>query len=456
MWVVLNSRSTSWNPVERLIFPAPSASYDLQSFPEELIFIPRADGEKVPCLLLPFRHARFLVIYFHANAEDLGLCYSFCKIMRDLFQVHVLAVEYPGYGLCTGKTDEDGIMANAMAAMRFATDELRWPCDGIKLFGRSLGTGPAVALATQHEVAGLILVSPFTSIRDLFRSQVGVLAELVDNRFRNQELAAKIESPTLIVHGQQDTLIPLDHGKRVYEALITRKMMVCPATMGHNTSLLKSIGTFVLPMTQFFSLPDYTFEDMEVPAWVYPSGKRPAPRDGDLAGGSSQRASSADAQRGAAFEPPPAARPVMPQPLISARSEPGPRHEAGEEAPSHVAQRPKLSPRASLRGPGSAAAPPGLVVSRGYDFNTKTRGPGRASAPAVSMVPRPAREVPRAGSPGRGERPEAASPQQGAPQGQRAVPKLTNLISIQEGRHPPRGAQSARGPGEGPASAFAL
>jgi len=164
MWVILNSKSSSWNPVERLIFPAPIASYHLSSYPDELILIPRADGEKVPCLFLPFRHARFLVIYFHANAEDLGLCYSFCKIMRDLFQVHVLAVEYPGYGICHGSTDEEGIMANAVAAMRFATEDLHWPCDGIKLFGRSLGTGPTVALATQYDIAGVILVSPFTSI----------------------------------------------------------------------------------------------------------------------------------------------------------------------------------------------------------------------------------------------------------------------------------------------------
>lgn len=270
MWVVLNSRSTSWNPVERLIFPAPQPSYDLSSYPQELLLIPRDDGEKVPCTFLPFRHARFLIMYFHANAEDLGVCYPFCKIMRDLFQVHVLTVEYPGYGVCAGKTDEAGIMANAEAAMRFVTEDLHWPCDGIKLFGRSLGTGPAVALAAKYNVAGLVLVSPFTSIRSLFRAQVGSLADMVEDRFQNAESIRKVTSPTLIIHGQKDTLIPIDHGKVLYDTLRSRKMMVCPATMGHNTSLLKNIGTLVLPMTQFFSLPDYTFEDIEVPAWAYP------------------------------------------------------------------------------------------------------------------------------------------------------------------------------------------
>mmetsp|Transcript_28286 Transcript_28286/g.61766 ORF Transcript_28286/g.61766 Transcript_28286/m.61766 type:complete len:518 (+) Transcript_28286:160-1713(+) len=271
MWVLLNSKSTSWNLVERLIFPAPAASYTIDSFPDELILIPREDGLQVPCLFLPFKHARFLVIYFHANAEDLGLSYPFITIIRDLFQVNVLAVEYPGYGICPGRTDEAGIMANAVCAMRFATETIGWPPDGIKLFGRSLGTGPTVALATEYDVAGVILVSPFLSIRTLFRCKVGRLAEMVDDRFSNESLATKIRSPTLIIHGQQDALIPLEHGRRIYESVPTRKMMVCPASMEHNTSLLRSVGTFVLPMTQFFSLPDYTFESIEVPHWVFPS-----------------------------------------------------------------------------------------------------------------------------------------------------------------------------------------
>lgn len=302
MLVVLNSKSQSWNPVERLIFPAPAASYSIESFPEELILVPRDDGEKVPCIFLPFKHARFLVIYFHANAEDLGLCYSFCKIMHDLFQVHVLAVEYPGYGICSGTTTEAGITANAAAAMRFATETLKWPCDGIKLFGRSLGTGPCVQLAARYNVAGMILVSPFTSIGNLFRTQIGPLADfIVEDRFRTCDYAPAVSSPTLIIHGQQDTLIPLEHGKAIYDLLTSRKMMVCPADMAHNTSLLKSIGTFVLPMTQFFSLPDYTFEDIEVPPWVFP-GKQAIAANGRDESGVEDRVSEAAARAAAAAE----------------------------------------------------------------------------------------------------------------------------------------------------------
>mmetsp|Transcript_69567 Transcript_69567/g.151381 ORF Transcript_69567/g.151381 Transcript_69567/m.151381 type:complete len:387 (-) Transcript_69567:837-1997(-) len=271
MWALLRSKSTSWNLVERIIFPAPLATYTIDSFPDELILIPREDGQEVPCLFLPFKHARFLIIYFHTNAEDLGLCYSFATTLRDLFQVNVLAVEYPGYGICPGRTDEAGIMANAVCALRFATETIGWPLDSIKLFGRSLGTGPTVALAVEYEVAGIILVSPFLSIRSLFRSQVGLLAEMIDDRFSNESLAAQIRSPTLIIHGQLDALIPMEHGRLIYESIPTRKMMVCPGNMEHNTSLLRNVGTFVLPMTQFFSLPDYSFESIEVPHWVFPA-----------------------------------------------------------------------------------------------------------------------------------------------------------------------------------------
>ncbi|CAE8628837.1 unnamed protein product, partial [Polarella glacialis] len=239
MWMVLNSPSGSWNPVERLIFPAPTPSYTIESFPGELIQIPRRDGAQVPCLFLPFRHARFLIIYFHANAEDLGLSYTFCQVMRDLFQVHILAVEYPGYGICPGTPDEAGIMDNARAAMDFAINSLCWPADGIKLFGRSLGTGPTTLLATEYTVAGVILISPFTSIRALFENQVGRLADFVEDRFRNLHLAPRIKSPTLIVHGMQDGLVPPDHGLKIYSAITSRRMLVTPAAMGHNTSLLK-------------------------------------------------------------------------------------------------------------------------------------------------------------------------------------------------------------------------
>eukprot|EP00929_Paragymnodinium_shiwhaense_P072060 TRINITY_DN36583_c0_g1_i1.p1 TRINITY_DN36583_c0_g1~~TRINITY_DN36583_c0_g1_i1.p1 ORF type:complete len:411 (-),score=65.46 TRINITY_DN36583_c0_g1_i1:45-1277(-) len=343
MWTLFDSKSSSWNPIERLLYPAPQASYSLQSFPDELILIPRGDGQRIPCLFLPFRHSRFLMIYFHANAEDLGICHQFCSTLRELFQVHVLAVEYPGYGICTGKSCEANILQNARAAMDFVTKTLNWPFDGIKIFGRSLGTGPTIALAAEYEVAGVILVSPFTSVRECFRSHLGALADFVDDRFQNADLATRIMSPTLIVHGQKDTLVPLEHGKQIYELVPSRKLLVYPATMDHNTSLLTNAGSFVLPMTSFFSLPDYTFEDIQMPDWVYPRHYVSTPIMQVLAGPK-----------------------LMPSsPLVPPTLSPN-----GAEGDARHSQR--SSPRQQKCDGGEAVA---LTVSRHYEFRSPTTSP---------------------------------------------------------------------------------
>jgi len=375
MWSVVNSRAQGWNVVERLCFPAPKPSYDIRSFPEELILVPREDGLKVPCLFLPFKHARFLILYFHGNAEDLGLCYTFCTIIRDLFQVHILAVEYPGYGICQGPCSDTGIMANALAAMRFVTETLHWSCDDIKLLGRSLGTGPTCALATMYDVAGVILVSPFLSIREIFRCQVGAVASFITERFPNHELAGKILSPTLIIHGQQDALIPLQHGKQIYDSVPAKKMMVCPAQMSHNTSLLVNVGTFVLPMTQFFSLPDYTFEDIEVPEWAFPDSNMDENMADDPPASTwscgqdlltprgmkqyEDAAAAAVHSRGNDAVGLPSGLQIASQPVIS----------AAQDQAAGVVQPPNMTPRTSAAG-GAKFEGDALSASRSYSFRS--------------------------------------------------------------------------------------
>mmetsp|Transcript_60141 Transcript_60141/g.105325 ORF Transcript_60141/g.105325 Transcript_60141/m.105325 type:complete len:353 (-) Transcript_60141:195-1253(-) len=267
--------SPRWNlagqVADRLAYAAPEASYTIDSYPGELILVPPCEGDKqVPCLFVQSSHARFIFICFHGNAEDLGKSYDFWKAMCEIFQVHILAVEYPGYGICEGPCSEAGIMANATAAMQFVTGTLRWPLDSIKLFGRSLGTGPSIALAARYDVAGLVLVTPFLSIREIFRSQVGKLADIFEDSFLNYKIAEQIQSQTLIIHGKQDKLIPCSHGMQIYSMLQGKKMMVCPDKMHHNTALLEDMHMFVRPMMQFFSLPDYTFVDPELPDLVLP------------------------------------------------------------------------------------------------------------------------------------------------------------------------------------------
>lgn len=270
--------------LSRILFPIPTPTYTADDFPEELIWIPlrpfsSTDGDAIqapsleeecnPCLMLPHASARFIIIYFHSNAEDLGMCRPFCLFLRDQFQVHVMAVEYPGYGICSGIPSDETVLDNAMAAMRFATDSLRWPLDSIKVMGRSIGTGPAVSLAAKFSLGGLILIAPFLSVREIFRDRIGLLADLVKDAFCSQEAAPKIKCPTLIVHGQRDSTIAPHHGQQLYQLLKSRKFLVMPPDMEHNSNLLNNLQYFILPMFHFFSLPDYIFQDIEIPLWAF-------------------------------------------------------------------------------------------------------------------------------------------------------------------------------------------
>lgn len=263
--------------ISRFLFPAPPSSYTVESFPEELIWVPKTldpatslPEECVPCLFLSYSSARFLIFYLHSNAEDIGKCYPFCSVLREQFQVHVLAVEYPGYGICPGgPCDEQKVTENAFVVFRFVREVLKWPLDSILILGRSIGTGPAISLAVQYQVSGVILVSPFLSVKEVCKDAIGFLAHLVEERFPNKERVPHIRSPFLVVHGKKDTLIPFRHGEQLYELCRSRKLLVCPQDMEHNTNLLVDVGYFVLPMLQFFALPDYCFEEIQVPSWAY-------------------------------------------------------------------------------------------------------------------------------------------------------------------------------------------
>mmetsp|Transcript_123944 Transcript_123944/g.246762 ORF Transcript_123944/g.246762 Transcript_123944/m.246762 type:complete len:414 (+) Transcript_123944:34-1275(+) len=269
--------------VSKLLFPAPSSSYGVDSFEGELLWVPRdikPEGalppDCIPCLFLPCHTARFLVFYLHSNAEDLGKCYTFCANVREQFQVHVFAVEYPGYGICPGDIcNEVSVLDNVRVCLRFVLEELQRPLDSILVLGRSIGCGPAIALATEHKIGGLVLISPMLSLKELFSDNFGPLAYCIQERFPNKTRMLLVESPLLVVHGQQDKIIPNRHGVELYNVCRSRKLLVCPKDMGHNSNLLADVSYLVLPMLQFFALPDYCFEDLVIPAWATDKTRSP-------------------------------------------------------------------------------------------------------------------------------------------------------------------------------------
>jgi len=246
----------------------------MHSYPNELLWIPWGmdygtckTGDCVPAVFLCSPGARYLVLYLHSNGEDIGLCYPFGCGLRMMLEVHVLLIEYPGYGICPGQCSEETLWQTAAAAFRFITEVLQWPAEDVIVMGRSLGAAMATRLAQSFVCHGLILVAPFLSLVDAVRQYVGRLAPLlVGDIFSNQARIKGVDVPILVIHGQQDRLIPHDQGRQLLELCPhTKKLLVCPEDMGHNCDLLSSPDFLIRPMLRFFSLPDYAFADPNVP-----------------------------------------------------------------------------------------------------------------------------------------------------------------------------------------------
>mmetsp|Transcript_105852 Transcript_105852/g.298205 ORF Transcript_105852/g.298205 Transcript_105852/m.298205 type:complete len:488 (-) Transcript_105852:23-1486(-) len=265
------------DPVSRVLFPRPPPSYTVDSFPGELIWVPRSLNPQtsspedcIPLCLLQCKGAQKLVVYIHSNFEDLGRCHNFCLSLRYHLKAHVLAVEYPSYGISPGSScDEQRATESAHVAVRFAHEVLRWPWDSIILLGRSIGTGPATALAAMHRFGGLVLVAPFLSVKELCREYIGAAAGLIRERFPNGDLISQVKSPCLFIHGKKDTMVPVRHGIQMHSSCTARKRFVSPVDMEHNTDLLDHEDYLVGPMREFFDLPGVQGSEMQVPSWAF-------------------------------------------------------------------------------------------------------------------------------------------------------------------------------------------
>ena len=122
---------------------------------------------------LPPPLCRTVFIYAHGNATDIGRCHMPLRRLAFRLRVHILVVEYPGYGIAPGRPTEETVVENITAAYMHLHEKWDVPKDRIIMMGRSIGTGPCIDVASLHEVGGLVSVSGFTSITPVANHVVG-------------------------------------------------------------------------------------------------------------------------------------------------------------------------------------------------------------------------------------------------------------------------------------------
>jgi uncharacterized protein len=224
----LTQRSLLYFPDPRRLHPA-----DVGLRQAEEVMLQSADGVRVSAWHVPPREAMPVVIYFQGNGGGLDLrAERFRKVTAD--GTGLLALNYRGYGGSAGKPSEAGIILDAQAAYDFAAQ--RYGAGRIVLWGESLGTGVAVALAAEKPVARIILESPYTSIADVAAGIYWFVPVrlLIADSFRSDQRIAKVTAPVLVVHGARDIVVRIGFGERLYELIPGPKQFIRLPNAGHN------------------------------------------------------------------------------------------------------------------------------------------------------------------------------------------------------------------------------
>jgi pimeloyl-ACP methyl ester carboxylesterase len=197
------------------------------------VVLDTSDGEQVIVWHRPPQAGHPVVLYFHGNGGSLRIrATRLAALTSD--GTGLVALSYRGFGGSTGSPTEDGLIRDATAAYRFAAE--RYGANRIVLWGESLGTGVAVAIAADHPVAGVILESPFTSTADVAAAVYWFMPVrlLMKDQFHSDARIARVTAPVLIMHGARDATVPIGYAEELFGMVTAPKHFVRFPDGAHN------------------------------------------------------------------------------------------------------------------------------------------------------------------------------------------------------------------------------
>ena len=199
--------------------------------------------------------ARALIVYFHGNAGNLSM---WAPVLADMAArgYAVIAFDYRGYGLSTGRPTEQGLYRDADAVVAYIA-ALPGPAAPIVYWGRSLGTAVAAYAASRRRPAGIVLESGFSDARSALRASplLAVLARLSTYGFGTAEFLRRVDPPVpaLLLHGDRDTVVPYAEGRLLFDRITGPKELVTIPGGRHNDSRPADERTYWEAVDRFVS-----------------------------------------------------------------------------------------------------------------------------------------------------------------------------------------------------------
>jgi fermentation-respiration switch protein FrsA (DUF1100 family) len=214
----------------------------------EEVTLTTSDGEHIITWHVPPRGGKPVILYLHGNGGALRYRVErFGRLIAD--GVGIVAVEYRGYGGSSGSPSERGLITDGEAGYAFAA--ARYSTQQIVLWGESLGTGVAVALAAERPVGRVILEATFTSAVAVGAKHYWYMPVrlLMTDQFRSDQRIGKVTAPLLILHGVKDDTVPFAMGEALFDLANKPKHIVRFLDGGHEdldkNGALVAVGRFL-------------------------------------------------------------------------------------------------------------------------------------------------------------------------------------------------------------------
>ncbi len=204
----------------------------------EEVSIRSANGKKLHGWFFKLSDKSKVALVSHGNAGNLA-----CRLeLADSLLacgLSVLLYDYQGYGKSEGSPEVKSICEDGIAALEFLEFEKGYSLSDIVLYGESLGCAVTCHIAAAKPCSAMILQSGFSSLPDIAREKFPLLKFYPDWLFPkpaldNLSVVRKAHPPLLLIHGENDSLIPVSHARTMYDQACAFKQLVVLSGAGHN------------------------------------------------------------------------------------------------------------------------------------------------------------------------------------------------------------------------------
>jgi len=219
--------------------------------------IPVDSGVSISCRFYVHGYKSPSILYFHGNGEVVS-DYDFVAQLYRGRSINIFVADYRGYGASDGSPTFSSMVADSHPIFQGFLKVLEEDAysDRVFLMGRSLGSVSAIELAAAYpdKVAGLIIESGFASTVRLM-TRLGFPQDLLgikDFGFPNRSKIEKVALPTLLIHGEYDSLIPLTEAQDLYEhSPAGNKRLVVIPQADHNDIMIRDMDLYFGAIQEF-------------------------------------------------------------------------------------------------------------------------------------------------------------------------------------------------------------